>query len=129
MLNFLSNLSTEAPDQKPSPARVCGLNGVCMLVNRWQAPILPTRQQMALMLESEGLEVQEETVPSTGAADLRHPFDEVRIVVSGQLRLDIAGNRMLLRAGDRILIPANTRHSKQADGEEPCLCLYAMKAD
>ncbi|MBX3021499.1 MAG: cupin domain-containing protein [Bdellovibrionales bacterium] len=101
-----------------------------MLVSRWQAPILPTRQQMALMLESEGLEPQEETIPQGGgASELRHPFDEVRIVVSGQLRLDIAGNRMLLRAGDRILIPANTRHSKQADGDEACVCFYAMKAD
>lgn len=101
-----------------------------MLVNRWQAPVLPTRQQMALMLESEGLEVQEEVIPpGTGVSDFRNPFDEVRIVVSGQLSLDIAGNRMLLRAGDRILIPANTRHSKKADGQDECVCLYSMKAD
>lgn len=101
-----------------------------MLISRWQAPLLPTRQQMALMLESEGLEPQEETFPpGAKVADHRHPFDEVRIVVSGQLSLDIAGNRLLLRAGDRILIPANTRHSKQADGAEACVCLFAMKAD
>ena len=101
-----------------------------MLISRWQAPLLPTRQQMALMLESEGLEPQEESIPpETQVTDRRHPFDEGRIVVSGQLRLDIAGNRLLLRPGDRILIPANTRHSKQADGAEECVCLYAMKAD
>src|ERR1700761_7725656 len=101
-----------------------------MLVSRWQAPILPTRPQMFLMLESEGLEPQEDVITNTKPmADQRHPFDEVRIVVSGQLLLDIAGNRLLLRAGDRILIPANTRHSKQADGGDPCVCIYAMKAD
>ncbi|MGE3681622.1 MAG: cupin domain-containing protein [Bdellovibrionales bacterium] len=101
-----------------------------MLVSRWQAPILPTRQQMALMLESEGLEAHEEVIPpGAQIADHRHPFDEVRIVVSGELRLDIAGNRLLLRAGDRILIPANTRHSKQAGDEDACVCLCAMKAD
>jgi quercetin dioxygenase-like cupin family protein len=102
-----------------------------MLVSRWQAPMLPTRQQMALMLESEGLEPQEDSLsPGIEVTDLRNPFDEIRIVVSGQLRLDIAGNRLLLRAGDRILIPANTRHSKQVGAdEEPCVCLYAMKAD
>lgn len=101
-----------------------------MLVSRWQAPILPTKQQMVLMLESEGLEPDEEVIPSGGhVPDHRHPFDEVRIVVSGQLMLDIAGNKLMLRAGDRILIPANTRHSKQADGQEACTCLYAMKAD
>jgi quercetin dioxygenase-like cupin family protein len=101
-----------------------------MLVSRWQAPILPTKQQMVLMLESEGLDPEEETIPSgASVADHRHPFDEVRIVVSGQLLLDIAGNRLMLRAGDRILIPANTRHSKQTDGSEACVCIYAMKAD
>ena len=101
-----------------------------MLVSRWQAPLLPTRQQMMLMMESEGLEPQEEIVAFSGqVTDHRHPFDEVRIVVSGQLLLDIAGNRLLLRAGDRILIPANTRHTKKADGDEPCACIFAMKAD
>jgi quercetin dioxygenase-like cupin family protein len=101
-----------------------------MLVNRWQAPILPTRQQMILMLESEGLEPEEEVIPpGAQASDLRQPFDEVRIVVSGEMFLDIAGNRLLLRAGDRILIPANTRHSKQAKGDESCTCIFAMKAD
>jgi quercetin dioxygenase-like cupin family protein len=101
-----------------------------MLVSRWQAPILPTKQQMVLMLQSEGLDPEEEVIPAGAqVADHRHPFDEVRIVVSGQLKLDIAGNRLLLRAGDRILIPANTRHSKQADGEDACMCIYAMKAD
>ena len=101
-----------------------------MLVNRWQAPVVPTRQQMALMLESEGLEPEVDVIePNLQAKDCRHPFDEVRIVVSGQLKLDVAGNRLLLRAGDRILIPANTRHTKQADGTDSCVCLYAMKAD
>ena len=101
-----------------------------MLVSRWQAPLLPTRQQMVLMLEAEGLDPEQEVIPGgTQVIDHRHPFDEVRIVVSGQLLLDIAGNRLLLRAGDRILIPANTRHSKQADGQEPCECIFAMKAD
>lgn len=101
-----------------------------MLVSRWQAPVIPTRQQMALMLESEGLEPQEDVIePGIQTPDRRHPFDEIRIVVSGQLNLNIAGNRLLLRSGDRILIPANTRHTKQADGNEPCICLYAMKAD
>src|ERR1700722_15751579 len=101
-----------------------------MLVSRWQAPILPTKQQMVLMFESEGLDAEEELIPSGAKVDdHRHPFDEVRIVVSGQLMLDIAGNKLLLGAGDRIVIPANTRHSNQADGQEPCVCIYAMKAD
>ncbi len=91
--------------------------------------MVPTKQQMYMMLESEGLEPQEELLPAgLNLVDHRHPFDEVRTVVEGQLFLDISGNRLLLRPGDRIVIPANTKHSKQVDGTEPCLCLYAMKA-
>ena len=98
-------------------------------MSRWQAPMVPTKMQMTSMLESEGLEAQEETLsPGTHVQDTRHPFDEVRMVVEGQMFLDISGNKMLLRAGDRVVIPANTRHSKQVDGTEPCCCLYAMKA-
>ena len=100
-----------------------------MLVNRWQAPMVPTKQQMYAMLESEGLEPQEELLqPGTHVQDCRHPFDEVRMVVEGQMLLDIAGNKMLVRAGDRVLIPANTRHAKKVESEEACCCLYAMKA-
>lgn len=100
-----------------------------MLVSRWQAPIVPTKQQMYAMLESEGLEAQEEVLqPGVQVQDCRHPFDEVRMVVEGQMMLDIAGNKMLMRAGDRIVIPANTRHGKKVDGVEACRCLYAMKA-
>jgi quercetin dioxygenase-like cupin family protein len=101
-----------------------------MLVHRWQAPVLPSKQQMAFMLESEGLDLAEETLlPGQMVQDHRHPFDEVRMVCSGQLMVDIAGNRMLLRAGDRILIPANTRHSKANESAEPCVCLFAMNVD
>ncbi len=101
-----------------------------MLVSRWQAPLVPTKQQMFAMLESEGLEPQEELLnPGVHVQELRHPFDEVRMVVDGQMMLDIAGNKMLLRAGDRIVIPANTRHAKQVNGDEPCCCVYAMKAN
>ncbi len=44
-----------------------------MLISRWQAPLLPTRQQMALMLEAEGLEPEEEVFP---------PAQKSRIIVT-----------------------------------------------
>jgi quercetin dioxygenase-like cupin family protein len=59
--------------------------------------------------------------------DHRHPFDEVRMVIAGRLILNISGNQLLLREGDRIDIPANTRHSKSADGNEDCICVVASR--
>lgn len=99
-----------------------------MLVSRWQAPLVPEKRQIYIMFEAEGLEAFEEVFhPQKGAAENRHPFDEVIMVAEGQLLLDIAGNRLLLRPGDKIVIPANTRHSKQADGDTPCTCICAKQ--
>lgn len=99
-----------------------------MLVTRWQAPLVPTKQQIKMMFEAEGLTPYEELFPpQTSIGDHRHPFDEVRMVAEGQMLLDIAGNRLLLRAGDKIIIPSNTRHSKQVEGGAPCLCICAQK--
>ena len=99
-----------------------------MLVTRWQAPLVPDRQQIKMMFEAEGLAPFEEIYPPRSTVtDHRHPFDEVRMVAEGQLLLDIAGNRLLLRPGDKIIIPSNTRHSKTVDGDQPCVCICALK--
>ena len=99
-----------------------------MLVTRWQAPIVPDRQQIKMMFEAEGLDPYEEVFPAQSeVGDHRHAFDEVRMVCSGELLVNIAGNKLLLRAGDKIKIPANTRHSTKTDGTSPCVSLYAQK--
>jgi quercetin dioxygenase-like cupin family protein len=99
-----------------------------MLVTRWQAPVVPNKQQIKMMFEAEGLTPFEEVLPAQAQiADHRHPFDEVRMVAEGQMLLDIAGNRLLLRPGDKIVIPSNTRHSKQVDGAQGCVSICAHK--
>ncbi|NCN42356.1 cupin domain-containing protein [bacterium] len=101
-----------------------------MLIHRWQAPNIPSPTQIKMMLESEGLEPFEEVLEKgKRIPDHRHPFDEVRMVASGELLLEILGTRMLLREGDKIIIPANTRHAKQASGEENCVCICAYQVD
>ena len=100
-----------------------------MIVNRWQAPILPTEEQVQLMFEREGLKPVTETYnPGEEIKTHRHPFDEVRVLIKGSLLIDIAGNRLLLREGDKIVIPSNTRHSKKVQSNTPCVCVCSYKA-
>lgn len=99
-----------------------------MLVSRWQAPVVPDKMQIRSMFEAEGLVPQEETFPPETHVDWhRHPFDEVRTVVQGEVLFDIAGNKLLLRAGDRIVIPSNTKHSFKTQGTEDCVCVVANR--
>ena len=99
-----------------------------MIVQRWQAPRPLNQEQAKLMLKAEGLEsFQENFPPETEIPDHRHPFDEIRFVISGEMKMDISGNKLLLRAGDKILIPANTKHSKKVEGDRNCLCICAHR--
>ena len=99
-----------------------------MIVTRWQAPVLPSLEQIKLIFETEGLLPNEEILAAkTVIKDHRHPFDEVRMVISGTLLMNISGNQILLRAGDRIEIPSNTRHSKSAEGDGSCVCVVAPR--
>ena len=100
-----------------------------MLVFRWQAPVVPDKEQLKSMFEAEGLETVEEVFqPDTSVDWHRHPFDEVRTVVEGEILFDIAGNQLLLRPGDKIVIPSNTKHCFRIQGENRCICLVATKA-
>jgi quercetin dioxygenase-like cupin family protein len=99
-----------------------------MLVTRWQAQLVPSKEQVKMIFVAEGLEPKEETYPANGkVVEHRHPFDEVRMVVSGEMLMNISGNQLLLRAGDRIEIPSNTRHETVARGDEDCFCIFASR--
>lgn len=82
-----------------------------MLIRRWQASVVPTKEQIKLMFHNEGLDFIEENIdPNTKFQEHRHPFSEVRVIVAGELLFNVGGTQLLLRAGDRIEIPANTKH-------------------
>lgn len=99
-----------------------------MIMTRWQASLIPTPDQIRVILSDEGLDPFEEVLETElKVPDHRHPFAEVRVVLSGELLTNVAGNQVLLRAGDRIEIPANTKHSYTVMGREPCLCICAQK--
>jgi len=99
-----------------------------MVVIRWQAPILPTIEQIKMIFVNEGLEPTNEVLPAKSKiTEHRHPFDEIRVVVDGELLVNVSGNQLLLRAGDRIDIPSNTKHQYQANGPTDCLCVVAER--
>lgn len=99
-----------------------------MIVTRWLAPLVPSKIQTMILLKNEGLEPFEEQYDSQiRVKEHKHPFTEVRVVVSGELLFSIQGNQFLLRAGDRVEIPSNTRHWHQAQGTEKCLCVCAQR--
>ena len=99
-----------------------------MIINRWTAPIAPTAQQAEKIFQLEGLEPFEEKIsPNEKVGEHRHPFSEVRILISGEMLFNVAGNQILLRQGDRIEIPANTKHAHSSQNAEAlCVCAYKL---
>jgi len=99
-----------------------------LIITRWQAQVVPSIEQMKMMFEVEGLEPQLETYdPEIEIGEHRHPFDEVRMVCSGTLLINIDGTKLLLRAGDKIHIPSNTKHSTKTEGSGACVSICAKK--
>jgi quercetin dioxygenase-like cupin family protein len=99
-----------------------------MIVVRWQAPSLPSIEQVKMILAAEGMEPQEEVYPADAKVEEhRHPFDEIRMVVSGEIFYNVSGNRLLLRPGDRITIPSNTRHSTSVEATNGCISVIAQR--
>lgn len=99
-----------------------------MLVYRWQAPLYPTKEQARMIFLAEDLNPREEVLTKEEVyPEHRHPFDEMRMIVEGELAMKISGNQLLLRTGDRIMIPSNTKHSQYVVGDKPCVCLVANR--
>ena len=98
-----------------------------MIIRRWQAPVTPDIKQIRQMFFLEGLKPQEEVLEDGQATkERKFPFDEVRIMVEGELILDIVGNKVLLKEGDRVMIPSNTKHTLKCH-KAPARSLYASK--
>ena len=99
-----------------------------MIVNRWPAAHAPTKVQAEMIFNSLGLEPYEESYqPETEVDWHRHVFTETRMVLEGEMVVNVAGNQLLLRQGDRIEIPANTRHSTKTNADS-CVCICARSA-
>ena len=100
-----------------------------MIIRRWRVPVTPDIKQIRQMFFLEGLKPHEEALEEGQITkERKFPFDEVRIIVEGELILDIAGNRVLLKEGDRVMIPSNTKHTLKCH-RAPVKSLYASKID
>ncbi len=87
---------------------------------------MPTKEQIQLMFIQEDLKPRVEVYQSgVEVKEHKHPFDEICMVVNGQLFVNVSGNHLLLRSGDRIEIPSNTRHSTINKLGTDCTCVFA----
>lgn len=99
-----------------------------MKIMRWRADRKPTQEEVEMMFKDEGLEYSVEDYPdSAEVAEHKHPFDEIRMIVSGALRYNVAGNEFIVREGDRLELPSNTRHMTKVEPGAPCVSLYAKR--
>lgn len=99
-----------------------------MIVRRWLAPLKPSKEQITALFEQDGLEYFEETFEAgTEIPKHRHPFDEIRMIISGKILYNVSGNKVLLKPGDKITIPSNTLHSKFIE-KEACLSICSYQA-
>lgn len=99
-----------------------------MIVHRWQAEIIPSKTQIQKIFEADDLQAKEEIIePSAKVEEIKNPYSEMRVVVSGALFVEIVGNKLLLRPGDKIIIPSNTKHTKAVQGDNPCTSLVAYQ--
>jgi quercetin dioxygenase-like cupin family protein len=99
-----------------------------MIIQRWQAPLLPTEEQMMALLHLEGLECSvERWSPKFEIKEHRHLFTEVLFVISGSIVLNVNGNQILLRTSDRAEIPANTKHSYKVQDSGECQVIIGYR--
>ena len=100
-----------------------------MIVRRWLAPNIPNKEQIKVLFEQDDLEYFEENfAPGAKVHKHRHPFDEIRMIVKGELLYNISGNKVLLRPGDKIIVPSNTLHSKAVLKNETCYSICSYEA-
>jgi quercetin dioxygenase-like cupin family protein len=99
-----------------------------MKITRWRADRKPTRSEIEALFKDEGLEFLVEELPENSEVkDHKHPFDEVRVVISGAMRFNVAGNEFILREGDRLELPSNTRHWTKVEAGAECITIYAHR--
>ncbi len=100
-----------------------------MAVHRWNASDGPaTEQALRAKLESLGYRIARYTYePGTVFPDHTHGVDKIDAVVSGRFRLVVSGHLAVLGPGDWVAISRGSVHNAAVLGDEPLVCLDAVK--
>ena len=87
-----------------------------------------TEQALRDKLESLGYRIARYVYePGTVFPDHTHGVDKADAVVSGRFRLVVGGHLAVLGPGDWVAIPRGSVHSATVMGDEPLVCLDAVK--
>ncbi len=92
-----------------------------MRLTRWNRTLPPSGNTLRHALQSEGLSVLEwADAPGTIYPVHTHPFVQVRVILSGHLRVGLpeTGEELLLCPGDRLDLPPDTPHWEEVVGTE-----------
>ncbi|MDO8677825.1 MAG: cupin domain-containing protein [Acidobacteriota bacterium] len=100
-----------------------------MAVQRWNTVDGPlTEQALRAKLESLGYRTARYVYePGTVFPDHSHGVDKIDAVVSGRFRLVVGGHLAMLGPGDWVAIPRGSVHNATVIGDEPLVCLDAVK--
>ncbi len=87
-----------------------------------------TERALREKLEHKGYRVSRYVYPpGTYFSDHTHEVDKIDAVVFGRFRLTLEGESVVLEAGDAIEVPRGAVHSAEVVGDEPVVCLDAVR--
>ena len=98
-------------------------------VTRWPADAgQVTINKIRARLEQEGLSPSRfDMIPGDSYPDHSHPDDEIRWVVSGQMRVCIGSEQIDLGPGDRLDLAPKVTHSANVVGDDVVVTVAASR--
>ena len=99
-----------------------------MKVIRWNKREKPNLESLKKDLEKEGLDCYLfASNPGDFYPEHAHEHDEIRIVLSGSMKLGVNEKEVILNKGDRLELPKNTVHWAKPLGSKKCVMLSANR--
>lgn len=145
--NLERNLSSPTLDNMQKICEVLGTSIGDLLQRSTEQSVVVRREDRAVSNDPE-LQIDIERIdfggdspllewitiqPSSGFNGLfwRHEFDEMGLIISGQLRASIDDSEYQLRPGDAVMVKAHSKHALFNDSHtEPCIsCWFRLCTD
>lgn len=85
-------------------------------------------ESLRAQLSAQGYSITRYTYPlGCYFPDHTHSFAKIEVVLSGIFRMGMYGSYVDLKAGQAIHVPENAIHNAEVIGDEPVICLDAVK--